>query len=137
METHAVTERGSTGGRSRPGARTAAGVALAGLAATHAGPGITAIAPVRRRLFPRLAGFGLADHVALTFDDGPDPACVAARLARARPAAVRAPGLLRPLVLPRSVTACVSIPASGAPRRPRALPTGMMAKSRPYSKRAW
>ena len=80
METHAVTERGSTGGRSRPGARTAAGVALAGLAATHAGPGITAIAPVRRRLFPRLAGFGLADHVALTFDDGPDPAATPAFL---------------------------------------------------------
>ena len=80
METHAVTERGSTGGRSRPGARTAAGLALASLAATHAGPGITAIAPVRRRLFPRLAGFGLADHVALTFDDGPDPAATPAFL---------------------------------------------------------
>ena len=48
-------------------------MALAGLAVAHAGPGITALAPVRRRLFPRLAGLGQADHVALTFDDGPDP----------------------------------------------------------------
>lgn len=30
--------------------------------------------PVRRLAFPRLAGQGAADHVALTFDDGPDPA---------------------------------------------------------------
>jgi peptidoglycan/xylan/chitin deacetylase (PgdA/CDA1 family) len=47
---------------------------------THAGPGITALAPVRRRLFPRLAGLGQADHVALTFDDGPDPASTPAFL---------------------------------------------------------
>jgi peptidoglycan-N-acetylglucosamine deacetylase len=46
----------------------------AGLAVAHAGPGVTAIGPVRRALFPRLAGYGAADHVALTFDDGPDPA---------------------------------------------------------------
>jgi peptidoglycan/xylan/chitin deacetylase (PgdA/CDA1 family) len=39
----------------------------------HGGPGITAIGPVRRRLFRRLAGYGSAGHVALTFDDGPDP----------------------------------------------------------------
>ena len=34
----------------------------------------TATRPLRRRLFPRLAGYGDAGHVALTFDDGPDPA---------------------------------------------------------------
>jgi peptidoglycan/xylan/chitin deacetylase (PgdA/CDA1 family) len=45
----------------------------AGLAVLHAGPGLTGLAPVRRRLFPRLAGIGRPDHVALTFDDGPDP----------------------------------------------------------------
>ncbi len=65
--------RRSSAGRGRPGARTAAGLALACLAVTHAGPGITALAPVRRRFFPRLSGLGQADHVALTFDDGPDP----------------------------------------------------------------
>ena len=66
--------------RGWPGACAAAGLALAGLAVTHAGPGVTALAPVRRRLFPRLAGLGQADHVALTFDDGPDPASTPAFL---------------------------------------------------------
>ena len=36
-------------------------------------PGVTAIGPLRRRCFPTLAGLGTAGHVALTFDDGPDP----------------------------------------------------------------
>jgi peptidoglycan/xylan/chitin deacetylase (PgdA/CDA1 family) len=57
-----------------------AGLGVAGLAIAHAGPGITAIGPVRRRLFPRLAGLGRPDHVALTFDDGPDPASTPAFL---------------------------------------------------------
>ena len=57
-----------------------AGLGMAGLAIAHAGPGITAIGPLRRRLFPRLAGFGRPDHVALTFDDGPDPASTPAFL---------------------------------------------------------
>lgn len=56
------------------------GLTLGCLAVAHAGPGITAIAPVRRRLFPRLAGLGQPDHVALTFDDGPDPASTPAFL---------------------------------------------------------
>jgi peptidoglycan/xylan/chitin deacetylase (PgdA/CDA1 family) len=69
-------------GRARRGGRAAAvGLALGCVAAVaHAGPGITAIAPVRRRLFPRLAGLGQPDHVALTFDDGPDPASTPAFL---------------------------------------------------------
>jgi peptidoglycan-N-acetylglucosamine deacetylase len=45
----------------------------AGLAVAQAGPGITGIGPVRRLLFPVLAGQGDPRHVALTFDDGPDP----------------------------------------------------------------
>jgi peptidoglycan/xylan/chitin deacetylase (PgdA/CDA1 family) len=48
--------------------------AAGGLAVAHAAPGITALGPVRRALFPALSGHGRADHVALTFDDGPDPA---------------------------------------------------------------
>lgn len=62
-------------------AQPAAGPVAAAAAVTatavvaHAGPGITAIGPLRRRLFPVLAGRGAADHVALTFDDGPDPRC--------------------------------------------------------------
>jgi peptidoglycan-N-acetylglucosamine deacetylase len=51
-----------------------AGVVVAGAAVAQAGPGITGFGPVRRLLFPRLAGQGDPGHVALTFDDGPDPA---------------------------------------------------------------
>ena len=43
-------------------------------AVTYWGPGARAIMPFRHRLFPRLSGYGGAGHVALTFDDGPDPA---------------------------------------------------------------
>ena len=57
-----------------------AGLAAAGLAVAHAGPGLTALGPLRRWLFPRLAGLGRPDHVALTFDDGPDPASTPAFL---------------------------------------------------------
>jgi peptidoglycan-N-acetylglucosamine deacetylase len=48
-------------------------LAAAGVAVVQAGPGITALRPVRTALFPRLSGCGAADHVAITFDDGPDP----------------------------------------------------------------
>lgn len=41
-------------------------------AAAHIGPAATWL-PVVRRGFPRLAGVGDPAHVALTFDDGPDP----------------------------------------------------------------
>ena len=47
---------------------------VAGAAVVQAGPGITGLAPVRIALFPGLAGLGRPDHVALTFDDGPDQA---------------------------------------------------------------
>ena len=52
----------------------AAAGAVAGFAVLNAGPGITALATVRRTLCPGLSGHGRADHVALTFDDGPDQA---------------------------------------------------------------
>jgi len=51
--------------------------ALGGAALAHAGPGLTALAPVRRRMrgvTPVLTGEGRPGHLALTFDDGPDPA---------------------------------------------------------------
>ncbi|HEY4463828.1 MAG TPA: polysaccharide deacetylase family protein [Streptosporangiaceae bacterium] len=62
-----------TGARKRRalGAPIAAASVL--VAVAHGGPGITAIGPVRRRMFPRLAGYGPGGQVALTFDDGPDP----------------------------------------------------------------
>ena len=60
---------------SRPGAALglAVGAAVAAAAVAQAGPGLTGFGPVRRLLFPRLAGSGDPGHVALTFDDGPDP----------------------------------------------------------------
>lgn len=57
----------------RPSARTAVLVAAA-LAVAHAAPAITSLGPLRRRLLPTLAGVGAGGQVALTFDDGPDPA---------------------------------------------------------------
>jgi peptidoglycan/xylan/chitin deacetylase (PgdA/CDA1 family) len=42
--------------------------------ATQAAPALTSIAALRRHLLPGLAGVGHPGHVALTFDDGPDPA---------------------------------------------------------------
>ncbi|HWW52969.1 MAG TPA: polysaccharide deacetylase family protein, partial [Acidimicrobiales bacterium] len=51
----------------------AAGVGL-GMAAVHAAPSLAWIDPLRCSLTPRLAGLGDLGHLALTFDDGPDPA---------------------------------------------------------------
>lgn len=51
---------------------SAACLALPVAAALHIGPAVSALGPVRNRLMPKLAGQGRADHVALTFDDGPD-----------------------------------------------------------------
>jgi peptidoglycan/xylan/chitin deacetylase (PgdA/CDA1 family) len=74
--------------------------AAAGLAVAHAGPGITALRPVRASLFPLLSGMAPArpdlsetspsNHVALTFDDGPDPAATPLFLDLLRERAVRA-----------------------------------------------
>ncbi|MGW8802784.1 polysaccharide deacetylase family protein [Streptomyces sp. NPDC055775] len=50
----------------------AGAVALPVLAVTHAAPAVSAFGSLRNRLMPRLAGQGRPDHVALTFDDGPD-----------------------------------------------------------------
>ncbi len=53
----------------------AAGAAAAGtVAAIHTLPALTSVPGLRRRLVPGLAGVGEPGHVALTFDDGPDPA---------------------------------------------------------------
>jgi peptidoglycan/xylan/chitin deacetylase (PgdA/CDA1 family) len=45
---------------------------LAAAALAHVAPGAVAWRGATRRLFPCLSGVGRADHVALTFDDGPD-----------------------------------------------------------------
>jgi peptidoglycan-N-acetylglucosamine deacetylase len=51
-----------------------AAAGAAGFAVLQAGPGVSGLAPVRDAFFPRLSGLGRPDHVALTFDDGPDRA---------------------------------------------------------------
>jgi peptidoglycan/xylan/chitin deacetylase (PgdA/CDA1 family) len=60
-----------SGSDSRGSGFLATGAALA--VAAHAAPALASIAPLRRRLLPGLSGMGQSDHVALTFDDGPDP----------------------------------------------------------------
>ncbi|MHB1855374.1 MAG: polysaccharide deacetylase family protein, partial [Acidimicrobiales bacterium] len=52
----------------------AAATAGAGAVLAQTAPALTAVPVVRRAIFPRLTGLGRPDHVALTFDDGPDPA---------------------------------------------------------------
>jgi peptidoglycan/xylan/chitin deacetylase (PgdA/CDA1 family) len=59
-------------------AGAAAAGALAG--AVHAAPALCSVRALRCRLVPDLAGLGSASHVALTFDDGPDPASTPAFL---------------------------------------------------------
>ncbi|ARP68762.1 polysaccharide deacetylase family protein [Streptomyces pluripotens] len=51
----------------------AAALLPAAVAAVHIGPAATWLPGVRRLLFPGLSGAGRSGHVALTFDDGPDP----------------------------------------------------------------
>ena len=50
-----------------------AGLGTAAVGLAHAAPTLTAISALRRRLLPVLSGYGEAEHVALTFNDGPDP----------------------------------------------------------------
>jgi peptidoglycan/xylan/chitin deacetylase (PgdA/CDA1 family) len=45
----------------------------AALAVAHVGPSVVRVVPSAHRLLPRLHGVGRPEHVALTFDDGPDP----------------------------------------------------------------
>ncbi|MFG3292177.1 polysaccharide deacetylase family protein [Streptomyces sp. NPDC048179] len=50
----------------------ASAAALPALAALHAAPVASTFGPLRNRVMPKLAGQGRPDHIALTFDDGPD-----------------------------------------------------------------
>ena len=53
-----------------------AGVGIAGATAfaVHSAPSLVALSWLGRHVSPGLAGVGMPGHVALTFDDGPDPA---------------------------------------------------------------
>ena len=61
-----------TSGRATRALMRAGAVAPPLLATIHAAPALSTFGPLRNRLMPRLAGRGRPDHVALTFDDGPD-----------------------------------------------------------------
>jgi peptidoglycan/xylan/chitin deacetylase (PgdA/CDA1 family) len=52
---------------------TAAGVAVVAGAMVHLAPGLTTFRTARCAMLPVLSGVGRPGHVALTFDDGPDP----------------------------------------------------------------
>ncbi|MDX3229286.1 polysaccharide deacetylase family protein [Streptomyces sp. ME19-01-6] len=60
-------------GDARHRAEALAAAAAGLVAAAHLVPAGTWLPGVRRALFPALAGRGRPDHIALTFDDGPDP----------------------------------------------------------------
>ncbi len=49
------------------------GLGVAGAVAIHTAPSLVALSSIGRHLAPSLAGVGDPGHVALTFDDGPDP----------------------------------------------------------------
>jgi peptidoglycan/xylan/chitin deacetylase (PgdA/CDA1 family) len=67
--------------RLRTAVVTSTGIGVAvGAGVMHAAPALTAISPLRRHLLPHLAGVGRPGHVALTFDDGPDPSSTPAFL---------------------------------------------------------
>lgn len=64
----------------RPTLLTSCAVAGVGLSVAHALPAATAWTTLTARVWPELTGRGRRDHVALTFDDGPDPASTPAFL---------------------------------------------------------
>ncbi|MDT3445890.1 MULTISPECIES: polysaccharide deacetylase family protein [unclassified Pseudofrankia] len=79
-----------------------AGAVLGAAAVGYAGPAVTSWPAVRTRLTPGLAGLGRQDHVALTFDDGPDPASTPRFLDALAAAGTRATFFLLGSMLARS-----------------------------------
>ncbi|GAA2588533.1 polysaccharide deacetylase family protein [Streptomyces lienomycini] len=73
-----TSHAGRTAVTARPGLHTGVAVyavaPVLAAALAHVGPAATWLPGLRRRRFPGLAGQGSPGHVALTFDDGPDPA---------------------------------------------------------------
>jgi len=106
---------GAAQARRRAATRAGLGAALAaaGLAVAQAGPGVTALRPVRLALFPRLAGRGAADHVALTFDDGPDPAATPHFIKALADRRLRATFFMLGSMADRSVSLAAEVAAAG------------------------
>ena len=73
MSGHPVSRPSRRPRRFGPAALAGAALVGAGLGA-QMGPALSGIPAVRRLVSPRLCGMGRPGHIALTFDDGPDPA---------------------------------------------------------------
>jgi peptidoglycan-N-acetylglucosamine deacetylase len=99
----------------RSAGRTAlvAAACAAGFAVAQAGPGITGLGPVRDTAFPRLAGRGEDGHVALTFDDGPDPAATPRFLDLLATRGIRATFFLLGTMVARAPGLAAEIAAAG------------------------
>ncbi|WP_406438801.1 polysaccharide deacetylase family protein [Streptomyces sp. NBC_00631] len=91
----------------------ASAAALPALAALNAAPVISTFGPLRNRAMPRLAGQGPADHVALTFDDGPDHLSTPRFLALLDARGVRATFFLLGSMLVRSPGLAKEMAAAG------------------------
>lgn len=80
----------------------AAGATAAGVGVLHLAPAVTRLPAVGRVATRRTAGHGAAGHVALTFDDGPDPASTPDFLAALDALGVRATFFVLGSMLERS-----------------------------------
>ena len=98
----------------KPGVAAVAGGAAA-LAVVNAAPSVTAIGPVRTRFAPSLAGIdsGPGATVALTFDDGPDPAHTPAVLQALADAGVHATFFVLASMVARSPSLARELVAAG------------------------
>ncbi|MBA2324991.1 MAG: polysaccharide deacetylase family protein [Pseudonocardiales bacterium] len=90
-----------------------AGVAAGCMAAAQLAPAVTAVGAVRRRLTPALAGVGDHSHIAITFDDGPDPRSTPQFLAALRARDTRATFFLLGSALARTPALGRELVASG------------------------
>jgi peptidoglycan-N-acetylglucosamine deacetylase len=101
------------GGRKLRLAARLAAVCTAGLAIVQAGPGLTGLGPIRAAAFPLLAGRGDPGHVALTFDDGPDPAQTPAVLDMLAARGIRATFFMLGSMVVRAPALAAEVAAAG------------------------
>ncbi|MGH6654173.1 MAG: polysaccharide deacetylase family protein [Actinocrinis sp.] len=88
-------------------------LASVGAAVAHAAPALSTFGPARNRLLPGLSGAGDPRHVALTFDDGPDPAATPLFLDALRERGVTATFFLLGAMAERSPGLAAEIAAAG------------------------
>ena len=96
--------------------RTPATIALLGAAgalAVHALPALSNVDAVRHRLLPGLAGVGAPGHVALTFDDGPDPRSTPAFLEALDRLGIRATFFMLGSMVDRAPALAAEVAAAG------------------------